>query len=93
MPKQPSPLDPDHIPAPPPVGPGRPRPRSSAGKRPPRLRITVIGLGPFQEACLAGMLALALSWTTAELLFRLTEQPVAAAAAGPGMIVSAAMQP
>lgn len=88
MPKHPAPLDPDHIP-PPPAGPCRPRPR----KAPPGLRITVIGLGPLQEACLAGMLALALSWTTAELLFRLAEHPVAEAVAEAGVIVSAAMQP
>ena len=41
----------------------------------PGLRITVVGLGPLQEACLAGMLALALSWGSAELLFRLAQVP------------------
>ncbi|RYJ01411.1 MAG: hypothetical protein EON47_10860 [Acetobacteraceae bacterium] len=73
-----------------------PRPARSGPATPPwgrkpalGLRITVIGLGPLQEACLAGMLALALSWGSAELLFRLAQAPEP----GPKAIVSAAMQP
>jgi hypothetical protein len=76
-----SPLDPNHIPPP----PGRARPGPVAGG----LRITVIGLGPLQEACLAGMLALALSWVSAELLFRVE----AGTEAAPRAILSAALQP
>ena len=75
------PLDPNHIPPP----PGRPRPGPVKGG----LRITVIGLGPMQEACLAGMLALALSWVSAELLFRVD----AGREAAPRAILSAALQP
>ena len=82
-------LDPNHIP-PPPHGPRVPPaapPR--AGKAASGLRITVIGLGPLQEACLAGMLALVLSWVSAELLFRLAEAPTAL----PRAILSASVQP
>lgn len=75
------PLDPNHIPPP----PGRPRPGPVAGG----LRITVVGLGPVQEACLAGMLALALSWGSAELLLRAE----GAREAAPRAILSAALQP
>jgi hypothetical protein len=75
------PLDPNHIP---PL-PGRPKPGPVAGG----LRITVIGLGPVQEACLAGMLALALSWASAELLVRAE----AGGEAAPRPILSAALQP
>ena len=89
MPNQPDPLDPHHIPPMPRrAGPGPAPPRRGA-KPPPRLRITVIGLGPLQEACLAGMLALALSWGSAELAFRLAE----AREAAPRAIVSASVQP
>jgi hypothetical protein len=86
-------FDPYHIPPMPRrtgtrTGTGTPPPRRGS-KPPPRLRITVIGLGPLQEACLAGMLALALSWFSAELAFRLAD----ATEAAPKAIVSAAMQP
>jgi hypothetical protein len=71
MPMNSAALDPHHIPPPPRAARDRtddwPRP-AGAGFG---LRITVVGLGPLQEACLAGMLALALSWGSAELLFRL----------------------
>lgn len=79
------PLDPNHIPPPPrrATGPARPRPVVGG------LRITIIGLGPLQEACLVGMLALALSWVSAELVFRMERQ----AEAGPQAILTAAMQP
>ena len=49
----------------------------------------MVGLGPFQEACLAGMLALALSWGSAEVLFRLNET----GATMPQAIISASVQP
>ena len=75
------PLDPNHIPPP----PGRPKPGLVAGG----IRITVVGLGPLQEACLAGMLALALSWVSAELLLRVE----AGREAAPRAILSAALQP
>ncbi len=75
------PLDPNHIPPP----PGRPKPGPVAGG----IRITVVGLGPLQEACLAGMLALALSWVSAELLLRVE----AGREAAPRAILSAALQP
>ena len=75
------PLDPHHIPSP----PGRPKPGPVAGG----IRITVVGLGPLQEACLAGMLALALSWVSAELLLRVE----AGREAAPRAILSAALQP
>ena len=89
MPIPPDALDPHHIPPMPrPARTGAAPPRRGA-KPPPRLRITVIGLGPLQEACLAGMLALALSWGSAELAFRLAE----AGEAAPRPIVSASMQP
>lgn len=82
-------LDPQHIP-PPPHGP-RSRPAAQPPGRKGRtgLRITVVGLGPFQEACLAGMLALALSWGSAEVLFRLNET----GATMPQAIISASVQP
>ena len=89
MPIPPDAFDPHHIPPMPRrTAPGTPPP----GRRvrpPPRLRITVIGLGPLQEACLAGMVALALSWVSAEVAFRLAD----ATAAAPKAIVSAAIQP
>jgi hypothetical protein len=75
------PLDPNHIPQP----PGRPKPGPVAGG----LRITVVGLGPVQEACLAGILALALSWGSAELLLRMEK----ARDEAPKAILSAALQP
>lgn len=89
MPKPSPALDPHHIPPLP--HPARSGPAAAPQPRHPGppLRITVIGLGPLQEACLAGMLALAVSWGSAELLFRLAEAPE------PGMrsIISASMQP
>ncbi|MDN3566681.1 hypothetical protein ACFQY5_32035 [Paeniroseomonas aquatica] len=82
-------FDPQHIP-PPPHGPrSRPPARPLGRKDRGGLRITVVGLGPFQEACLAGMLALVLSWGSAEVLFRLAE----ARAARPEAIISASVQP
>lgn len=89
MPIPPDAFDPHHIPPMPRrAGTGTPPPCRGA-KPPPRLRITVIGVGPLQEACLAGMLALALSWFSAELAFRLAD----ATETAPKAIVSAAMQP
>lgn len=89
MPIPPDALDPHHIPPMPRRTRAGTAPPCWGAKPPPRLRITVIGLGPLQEACLAGMLALGLSWASAELAFRLAE----AGEARPRAIISASMQP
>ena len=85
MPTIPAPLDPDHIP-PPPRRPGGAQPRPDRG---PTMRITIAGLGPLQEACLVGMVALALSWGSVELLFSLGQ----ASPEPEQAILSAALQP
>ena len=53
------------------------------------MRITIAGLGPLQEACLVGMVALALSWGSVELLFSLGQ----ASPEPEQAILSAALQP
>lgn len=60
------PATPDHIPPPP-----RPVARVAKRRRLPGQPFTVPGMGAFQEACLAGILALALSWGSVELWFLL----------------------